>query len=68
MFEVSIKCELEKITKILNIIRTMPNYFCYLNFSDTSMAGFNVLSMVDEVKPEIASAENNLDRARRDMF
>ena len=66
MFGVSTKAELEQITEVLTTMWTMTTYFCYPNFTNTSMAGFNVPRIVKEVKSGIASAEHDLDRHRRE--
>ena len=61
-FDMSIKSELETLTNTLASMWQMPSYFCYLNYTNTSVEGFNVNWLLNEVQQEIKAAQEDLTK------
>ena len=59
-FAVSIKSDLAHLLTILDSMWDMPIFNCYLNFTNTSMQGFDVNWLLSEVQKEVAASEQAL--------
>ena len=59
-FAVSIKSDLAHLLTILDSMWDMPTFNCYLNFTNTSMQGFDVNWLLSEVQNEVAASEQAL--------
>ena len=59
-FAVSIKPDLKHLLTILDSMWEMPTFNCCLNFTNTSLQGFDVNWLLSEVKKEVAASEQAL--------
>ena len=66
MFDVQMQENLTRLTSVLETMWNMPNLFCYLNYTNLSMEGFNVDWLVKEVQQEINLANSDLYKLHKE--